>query len=50
MLSVEKCDNIDLKVKATNQVLFSNDAHQAFFLSASESVNLREGISIGELE
>ena len=47
---MEKCDSTGLQVKATEHVLLSNDALQAFFLTAPESVKIREGIPIGELE
>lgn len=45
-----KCDNIDLKVKAIYHVLLSNNGQQAFFVSALESVDLKEGRSIRESE
>lgn len=41
MLSIEQSDNTDLKIKATHHALLSNGTHQAFFLSAPESVNVR---------
>lgn len=47
---MEKYDDTDLKVKATHNLLLSNDAHQAFFLSASKSVKLRKGKFMGGLE